>query len=577
MGVLVVAFTRILTTPRSHWEMDEILFHFGIDRYEPLAHHPHPPGYPLLISLGKLLNAGLHDPFVSLVVLAFVSACAGFIGLAVAFRRFSKSEGIGVLGALLFYMCAAMLVHSMTPMSDPPAIAFLAIALALSIPGERMPEWGRMVAFGVACSASIGCRPQYAVAILPMFLAVVVVARGWRPRLGGLAAFTLASLAWFLPLVRAVGGLDAFVRYQAGQATGVVASDAGIARGFLTFAGLMKRFVVYAWGPRDFGVLILLLAAIGVVLSIRRRFAAWPVALMALVHLVFTVAVCDPADGIRYALPFQMAVAFFLAVTLFEIARRVRFLPVAAILGAVIILISLRTAGKVTIPRLRTVSPPVQAARWANWRLPAEAVILCDQSLSPHRELLMPEFRAVPIEAGLREVWNRPDLEVWILVDGYSDVEGTQVFSWPESREYQRLTRNHYRVVSLVPLEPARRYLPMDGVYSWEWSPNYATWRWLDVAAEIRVPPGGPVLELVVEMPSKVPMTENQVRFVLNGVEATTIVLHPRERRTIRLDAGSGEALLGIESSQSFVPARDFGGRDPRRLAIRLLDLRRTS
>src|SRR5206468_2081883 len=48
-GLAVVAAARLLTLPRTPWEYDEVLFVRGIERFDPLHHRPHPPGYPLVI------------------------------------------------------------------------------------------------------------------------------------------------------------------------------------------------------------------------------------------------------------------------------------------------------------------------------------------------------------------------------------------------------------------------------------------------------------------------------------------------------------------------------------------------
>src|SRR5262245_38884259 len=166
----------------------------GVVEFAPLEHHPHPPGYPLLIGLGKAVNWLVGDPFLALVLVATVSSMLLYLVLADAFHRMSGDVWTGIAGALLFSLSPAMLVHSTTPMSDPPALLFLGIALAA---GTRLGPWadttpsraigddgppaastlgarwsGRrdLVApaiFGAALSASIGCRPQYAVAILP--------------------------------------------------------------------------------------------------------------------------------------------------------------------------------------------------------------------------------------------------------------------------------------------------------------------------------------------------------------------------------------------------------------------------
>src|SRR4028119_1774219 len=87
LGFVAVAAARLLTLPRSVWELDETLFMSGVLDFEPLRHHPHPPGYPLLIGLGKLFALVLNDPFQSLVALSVVASLIGYAALVSAFRR----------------------------------------------------------------------------------------------------------------------------------------------------------------------------------------------------------------------------------------------------------------------------------------------------------------------------------------------------------------------------------------------------------------------------------------------------------------------------------------------------------
>ncbi|MFY9823674.1 MAG: hypothetical protein WAM82_19995, partial [Thermoanaerobaculia bacterium] len=135
-GFVLVAAVRALTLPRSLWEMDEFLFSGAIGRFAPLRHRPHPPGYPLTVGLGKLFALVFHNHFVSLVALAVVSSLVGYWALVVAFRRIAGGAGepgaerVAVAGALLFQLSPVMLVQGTLPMSDPPALMFLALALA---------------------------------------------------------------------------------------------------------------------------------------------------------------------------------------------------------------------------------------------------------------------------------------------------------------------------------------------------------------------------------------------------------------------------------------------------------------
>src|SRR5688500_19817502 len=95
LGLAAVAAVRLLTLPRSLWEWDEVLFVRGIARFDPLHHSPHPPGYPLLIGLGKAMTWITGDPFTSLVALGVISSCVGFVALAAAFRSFAGGGAEG--------------------------------------------------------------------------------------------------------------------------------------------------------------------------------------------------------------------------------------------------------------------------------------------------------------------------------------------------------------------------------------------------------------------------------------------------------------------------------------------------
>ena len=175
---------RALTLPRSLWEMDEVLFARAIERFDPLSHRPHPPGYPLLVGLGKAFNLVFHDPFVSLVALSFVSSLVGFVALVAAFRRIAGegSERVAVAGALLFHLSPVMLVQGPLPMSDPPALMFVSLALWAgggAVAGRLGPGRDRPRR---AASAAIGCRPQLALAVLPMLAVALWQAPSWRRR-----------------------------------------------------------------------------------------------------------------------------------------------------------------------------------------------------------------------------------------------------------------------------------------------------------------------------------------------------------------------------------------------------------
>src|SRR6266545_1441987 len=227
-GFLAVAAARLLTLPKSLWEWDEILFLQGVIAFDPLHHHPHPPGFPLYIGLGKVFAFLVRDPYWGLVTLGVVASLVGYAALVSAFRRLgSGDERVAVGGALLFQLSPAMLVYAPLALSDCPAALFLSLFLAAAarLPGNASPA--AALATGAFAAGAIGCRPQLTAAVLAALAAALWLAGSWRRRGAMLAAFTVVCLLWFVPLLAAVGGPDGLLRFLSKQAGAVAKSPSG--------------------------------------------------------------------------------------------------------------------------------------------------------------------------------------------------------------------------------------------------------------------------------------------------------------------------------------------------------------
>jgi len=74
LGAVIVLVSLILTAPRTPWENDEFLFAEAVRNFDPSRYHPHPPGYPLLVIIGKVFGAVVHDPWRALVLFSIVAA-----------------------------------------------------------------------------------------------------------------------------------------------------------------------------------------------------------------------------------------------------------------------------------------------------------------------------------------------------------------------------------------------------------------------------------------------------------------------------------------------------------------------
>ena len=574
-GLALLLAVRLLTLPRSLWELDEMLFAGALLRFDPLQHWPHPPGYPLLVGLGKAMQLVTGDAFQSLAALSLLGSLVGYLALCFAFRRLldgrPRANVVAVAAALLFHLSPAMLVHAPLALSDSPALMFLSLALAAAVRLHQAPGAAAAWGLGASASAAIGCRPQLALAIVPMLAAALW--RCERRRAGqALAAFTLVSLAWLTPLVVATGGPRGFLAYQLGQASYVAGHDAGLSRGAAGATQLLARFVAHPWGPKWISGPLLLCAAWGAIdLWRRRRKEALPLAALAGAQLVFCLAIMDPADAARYALPWMLAVAFAFASGAAALTERwpsaaARWAPALAVAAAVSA--GAAHAWPVLAARFAGPSPPALAAAWAAANVPPGATILATPEVNAHARYLLRAYDVAPVDGGYDRAAGQAERPLFVFAEGASPHPRAVHFSWPDSEAYRRLTRNHYRVVSLTPIEPGF-VQAVRGVWGWEPGPLDARWRWLARRATLRIfPRGATAVALTLALPERAEIESNRVTLLAGGAELGSVELRRGGEGRFEIPVTRrGPLLLLLRSDRWYVPA---DSPDRRELAVQL-------
>ena len=555
--------------PKTFWEGDELLFAAAITKFDPWSSRPHPPGYPLYVGLGKFA-ALFTDPFHALVALSVIASVIGFIALAITFRELLQDRDLAVCGALIFYFSASMLVHGTLPLSDGPAIMFVALMLwaATAFP-DRVTE-RRAIALGLAASAAIGTRPQLVVSVLPLLLILLIWTRSIRKIVAGVIAFTILSIAWFAPLMDAAGGWTKLMLWEGRQASYVAAHDAAMSRGAATTNVILTRFVTHPWGPKWIAFPLMLFVLFGLFVVIRKpKRPLIPIAIFAALQFIFAIYVMDPADGARYSLPHMIAIALLVAAGLDLVRKSTQMQAAPWIAFIVLAAASLAYTWPIVGTRRVVPSPPAAAAAYANSHFPPNTVIAYELSLRPHAEHLMPRFASVVVEKALTAFYNRPDVPLVVFGDGGSSA---RVFAWPESDAYGKLTRNHYRVVSLEPIPPGERFLPVSGVYQLERTVAGDAWRWLERDAVIRLPsPHLPRVTLTFRLSPDTPYDSLHVlcaSVVKGSHHRDTEMTVTKQQSSITMDAGDE---IAIHSDQSFAPATVLHNQDPRILAVQLI------
>lgn len=570
-GALLVLLVRIFTAPRTPWENDEFLFTEAVRNFDPSRYHPHPPGFPLFILLGKLLHFFVHDPWRALVVVNIIAAPIGFIALARALRNWIGDEQIAVAASLIYFLSASMMIHGPLALSDPVAITFVALALAvISAPDDSEHERAAILA-GLWTSCAIGCRPQLVVPLLPLLAIVIWRMRTHRQRIACLATFGVVSLMWLLPLMDAAGGFDGLMAYETKQAQYFATHDAVMSRGVFSAPAVVIRFLIHPWGSKYLTVPLLVLIILGAAGFARRWRVMLPLLAFTIVQAVFELATMDPADGARYSLPIMIVFALAAALGLAVIGRSLH-LPLVPIAGALLFAVaSFLYIEPIIRARVTGPSPPAAAAAYVKSTFPSNTIVLFDLSMRPVAESLLPEFKSESFEAGLKTYYDQTGIPLVLLADGGSHAPGVQVFSWPECDAYGKLTRNHYRVVTADPVSSKERYAPVEGAYQLERNIAGDEWRWLAPRAAIALPRGFDRVTVTLQLSHDTPYDMNEVRVMVNGKPEAklTVTKQPTTTTVDLLPLLPPE--IEFAAARSFKPAEVLKNRDPRTLAVQLV------
>ena len=301
---------------------------------------------------------------------------------------------------------------------------------------------------------------------------------------------------------------------------------------------------------------------------------ALPLLVLSGIELALCLLAMSPADGVRYALPSLLGVAFLAALGSQALAGLAR-VPAAAWVP-----VALLAAGFVvyTAPFLRaratTLSPPAQAARWAERSLPPDSVLLIDKELAAHGTQLLHTFRRTTTQAGLDRFARSPETPVYLVGEGASGWPGARTFAWPPSDAYGKLTRNLYRVVSISPIPPERRYRAVRGVFDPEPSLRDPRWRWLEPDAAIRLfPVQARAVSQKLGLPAHEPLDGVRVRISAPGTETALEIPRGGERTAVLPLHGEPVFEIGLRSDRSFIPARSGGSADHRHVAVQLLSV----
>jgi hypothetical protein len=203
--------------PVRLFDFDASNFALALDSFQPRAHQPQPPGYPLYVGLTNLIHFVVSS--LSSADIAITFLVAGILGSAAAVVM------LGILGYRMFGLrtgiCAALLLATnpilwQTAMSDQVRIyiAVISIGVALVV----WPGWQgtmtpvRFTAAGFALGVLTGFRPEMLVSMAPLAMACAFRSRlKFRYYLLSAVGVAAGMAPWLLFLLIRVGGVSGFL------------------------------------------------------------------------------------------------------------------------------------------------------------------------------------------------------------------------------------------------------------------------------------------------------------------------------------------------------------------------------
>lgn len=204
----VAVLTRIPFASRLLYHMDSVQYALALDHYDIGLHQPHPPGYFLYILLGRVVRLVVDDPnraFITLSVL-FTAGCVVVVYLL---ARDMFGVRCALLAAVLAITSPNLWFHGAVALNYglesffSVTIAYLCWKIAAE---KKHAAW---LPLAIILALSGGIRQNTPVFLLPL---VIYACRQLPLRsllLGGIT-FSSVALAWFVPMIHATGGWEAY-------------------------------------------------------------------------------------------------------------------------------------------------------------------------------------------------------------------------------------------------------------------------------------------------------------------------------------------------------------------------------
>lgn len=198
---------------RSHrvFNWDAVNFVLALRDYDVRLHHPHPPGYPVFVAMGRVVQLVIPDANNALVAVAMLLS-AGAVAALYLLGRELFGRATGIVAALYMLFSVTFWTNGAVALAYPSLALFTTLVALFAWRclrgGRTAPLWAP-VALSVAYAVGGGFRPDLLLFLLPLWIYAHRRLPVRTILLSG-AVVCAIVLAWFVPTVALSGGWSGY-------------------------------------------------------------------------------------------------------------------------------------------------------------------------------------------------------------------------------------------------------------------------------------------------------------------------------------------------------------------------------
>jgi hypothetical protein len=208
LAVLLVFILKFQLRSRLLSWWDSAQFALALEHYNVVQHRPHPPGFPLYILWGKLLDYFTHDPNFSFVLLGLILSTLTAILIVRFVSSWLNSPTAGYIAGCLYAFAPLTIYHELKALTYV-ASAFFSILVAWESYRILFKKEGNGLRLAFFLGLMGWIRPFESILLIP--LAIWAVSRQGTGRLIiGSIIYIFMQVAWIVPVAMLSGGFGPY-------------------------------------------------------------------------------------------------------------------------------------------------------------------------------------------------------------------------------------------------------------------------------------------------------------------------------------------------------------------------------